>query len=328
MASIELAGGTSTLNITPWFDCGYRFNSLDMTESIGGKIGSGTVHLTSDGENINMAATETTINITFIQNSGNANSSVVYDIKGWIHMRKVIENEVYLSFITVNTNDFSVTSKVRKFKDKTLKDIIKELYPGEVLFQDDIEPDVPGPLDSIDQNGHTDYDLCDRLCRSFKKDVVYSFGLEKLSLKPRDRKDKPYQIIAESNNVSLDLFNINYYKEMDLSPENKNKSVNIQAKMYGFKYVMSRIDFHTDLYEVYMHNDKYFTDMKCTLILKYHHKIPDFKIGDIVIYENKFNFNKDKKYIVSSIEFKIDNNKIDLICSCNSWEDVNMGGKG
>lgn len=337
MAAIKLGGENVTLNISPWFDSGYIFKSLEMREEIGDKIASGIVRLTSNGKNLSLINTENSLHISYTQlpwkesdkNEEASEGVVNYEIDGYIYHKEFLENEVHLSFVAINNKEFTTVPKVAKYKDITIRDIIKSLYPGRCEFwtTDDINqllPDMNDPVDSLDQNGMTDFDFCSRLCRSYKRDAVYSFGLEGLFIKHIYRGRQWRMIYGESDNINLGMYDINYYKEMDLEPEVRNKSVNLQSSMYGFKYDMVRTDFHSELLSIYQHNERYTTNLKCRLKLRFLNRLPKFKIGDLVKYKNKLKFNEGKMYVVTYMNFSIDRNTTELQCEISSWDDVTI----
>lgn len=324
MAAIKLGDQKTVLNITPWFDSGYVFKELEMQEEIGNRIANGVVKLTSDGTNLGMIVSQNTLTITFHQEVWQ-NKSVDYTITGWIYMRKHIENEAHLYFVAIPDNDFTITSKVAKYKIG-IKKTIKALYPGKKKFLDvndvELEPDVPGNLDSLDQNGMNSFDFCSKLCRSYRKDAVYSFGLEGLFIKSIYR--KPFIVYGESDCANTDMHDIMYHKEMDLDSKQRDKSVNISARMYGAKYEMTRGDFHSKLLSIYQYNERYTTNLKCQLKLRFLTRIPEFKIGDIIEFKNKISFNEGKRYIVTFIRFTIKGNEVLFDCQCSSWQDVSI----
>lgn len=336
MAAIKLAGGSSTLDVSPWFDNGYVFKELQMKEEIGDTIASGVIKLTSDGKNMSLINTQETLHISYNQiswkesdkNEEASEGPVNYEIDGYIYHREFIENEIHLSFIAIKNKEFTTVSKVAKYK-VGIKKTIEALYPGRCEFwtTDDINqllPDIDGPLEDLDQNGLTDYDFCRRLCRSYKRDSVYSFGLEGLFIKHIYRQRQWRMIYAESDCINLGMYDINYYKEMELDSKSVDKSKNINALMYGFKYDLVRTDFHSDLLSIYQYNEKYTTDLRCRIKLKFLNRLPRFKIGDLVKYKNKFKFNDGRMYVVTWMNFSITLNTIELECEISSWDNVTI----
>jgi NMD protein affecting ribosome stability and mRNA decay len=92
--------------------------------------------------------------------------------------------------------------------------------------------------------------------------------------------------------------------------------------MYGYKYDLVKNDFHSDLLSVYQYNERYTTNLKSRIKLRFSTRMPEFKIGDIVIYNNKYKFNKGKKYIVTYINIRINFNEVTFDCEISGWEDV------
>lgn len=324
MAVIKLAQDTSRLSISPWFDKGYVFKSLKLTEQLGDHIATGEIVLTSDGSDLQPIIKEELVTINYQQLV--EHKLLEYDIVGYIYARRLLENEVHLSFIVAPNKEFSTESVVKEFKNMTIDQVISSIYPGEVKFLTKgdafLSPDVSGPLDKLDQNGFTSLDLCYRLCRSYRKDSVYALGLEGLFVKDLTR--EPFEIYSEGDNMPIDLPKFGYYKEMEFESIPKKPSVNIQPRMYGTKYALTRKDFHADLMDVYQYNTRYLTDMKCRLRLRFNTRFPYFKLGDLVKHKNKHNFNKGKLYVVSWININIEFNNIVFDCELNSWEDTTI----
>lgn len=323
---IELAQGTSRISISPWSDKGYVFKSLKMMEQIGDKLASGEVALTSDGQDLSLILEENIIIINYEQKLSD-NDLVTYDIVGYIYARKFLENEVQLKFVAAPNKEFSTESVVRKFSDMTIDQIISDIYPGELFIytKDDkfLEPDVKGQLTDLDQNGLTRLDLCYTLCRSYRKDTVYGLGLEGLIIKDFTR--EPFEIYGEGDNIPTDSYSVNYFKEMEFKSIIKESSVNIQPRMYGFKYALTRKDFHSDLMDIYQYNTRYLTAMNSTLRLRFSTRFPKFKLGDMVRYTNKHDFNKGSLYIVTWININIDMNKIEFDCELSSCDETKLG---
>lgn len=326
MAAIELAGGNATLNVTPWMDSGYVFNDLIMQEEIGDNIAYGKVNLTSDGNSLDLMLSQDTLNINLTALIWQ-NVQPIWNITGWIYRREMLENDIILHFVAIPNDDFTITSKVQKYK-LPIKDVIKDLYPGTVKFLDsndsELEPDVKGNLEDLDQNGMTSFDFCSRLCRSYRKDAIYYFGLEGLFIKNIYRNPPCYTVYEEADAIPLSSHSVNYYKEMNLDSVQRDKSVNISAKMYGWKYDTVRTDFHSDLMQIYQYNERYTTNLKSDLLFRFSTRLPEFKTGDQIIYENKLKFNKGKKYIVTKQIFSIDLNDIRAEVYASSWEDPSM----
>lgn len=312
--AINLAGKNLTLDISPFMNSGYIFKRLRMREEIGDEIASGQVEMTTDGTDMSLISSQKTINILLKQLDGTK-----YDITGYIYSRDFLSNEYTAKFIAIGDKEFTTVNKVAKYK-VGIKKTIQSLYPGKVDIKDNIEPDVPGELLYLDQNGSTSLDFCSRLCRSYKKDTVYSFGLEGLSIKSINSKPIDPPIVANSDCMVVDMYNLNYYKEMELSSEKKSKTENIQPRMYNFIYEVTKNDFHSDLLDIYQYNTRYFTDMYTRIKLRYSTQIPNFKIGDVVTFRDKYNFNR-KRYVVTRIDISIELNTTIFECELSGWED-------
>lgn len=315
------------LEIYPWQSKGYLFKSMNLTEQIGDNIARGEVILTTDGTDLDPIINEDSIEIYYTQHITNS-KPVHYDIKGFIYSKKLMENELYLYFIAAPDKNFSTKSLVREFKEKTLDQVIDEIYPGYICKLDNpsIESDVKGPLNKLDQNGLTNLDLCYRLCRSYKKGSMYSLGLEGLILFNLENSNQiPYEIDGESDSAYLEPPKFGYYKEMEQESLSRDSSVNIQPRMYGTKYILTKKDFHSELADIYQYNTRFLTDMKSRVRLRFISRFPEFKIGNLVRFKNKHNFNKNRNYVVSWINIDIKLHKITFDCELNSWEDTCIG---
>lgn len=331
MASINLANENSKLDVTPWFESGYIFKELTMREEIGGNLASGVIKLTSDGTDMSLINTQNTLDITYIQLPwDDKEEQVEYKVKGYIYHKEFKENEIHMSFVAVSDRDFSTLSKMNTYENLSIDKVISDLYPDKdrIKFLDSndqlLQPDMNEPL-TITQNALTNLDFCKRLCRSYRKDSVFAFGLEGLFIKSIYRNPpEPIEIVGESDSIVMGMFNMNDYKEMTMTEDPRELSVNLAPVMYGFDYYITRNDYYAELLKVYLYNTRYYTAMKCSMKLRFITRLPKFKLGDIVTYKDPHKFNQDRKYVVTFISIEIIRNEITMNCELSSWDDVRI----
>ena len=92
-----------SINFTPWFDSGYRFDNIHMYEELGGTIASGEISMSHDGsgEALKLITDQYTGQITLEKEGGN-----VYSIDIFIINKKYFKNFLTLNFICIKDKKF------------------------------------------------------------------------------------------------------------------------------------------------------------------------------------------------------------------------------
>lgn len=302
----EVASKSVNLEATPFTDNGYLFKSLHMEESLGRTIAFGDISFTSDGTNMNLIEDQEIIEIKLKQLNG-----ITYNIKGFIHSREYIENEVKLNFICAS-KEFLTESRVVTFVD--IDDALQTLYTWNTNIT--VKSDINNNLE-INQNGQTDYELAVKLAQSYKYNTVFSFGLEGFMIKGLD--GNPVGTIkGQTDGVLTTSYNFNYYKQLEIEPVRTDKFINIMSMINDQAYFLVH-ESYSILLENYLYNQRYLTELYTDFSLRYIAYIPTFKLGDKVEYKDIKNFPR-KNYVVSRMIFDIDMNKIEVNVTFNGLD--------
>lgn len=289
---IEL-GNKIKISCEPFMDSGYLFKSMYLNEEIGGSMAYGNISFTSGGENLSLITDQDDIKISIVKSNGGS----TYNIKGFITSREYLGNEVTFNFVCSN-KDFLVSSRVVRYTD--ISDAINTLYPYEKNIE--IESDINNEIE-INQNGKTDYELCRNLAMSYRYNTIFSFGLEGFSIKDIN-KEPEITVMAMTASTQMDKFSINYYKQFDITPEINESSNNILAiSNNDSNYLLHKS--YDQLMTNYLYNTRYLTDFYTSFSVMYNSDIPDYKIGDVIIYKENTNFPR-TKYLVSRIVIDAD----------------------
>ena len=169
------------VEFSPWTDDHkFRITRLQMCEKLGGEIAHGEIdlfHTDERGSSV-LITEQNTGTITFTDEKP---GGLTYTVDIYITEREFYRNVVNLKFVCIPDIEF-YTKRITTYYYKSipLKDKIRALYPGKVDFRDN-DPDVPDI--TIFQNCETNYELCRRLCYSFKDKTIFTFGWDGLILK-------------------------------------------------------------------------------------------------------------------------------------------------
>lgn len=171
-----------SIEFAPWTDDGkFLITTLHMKEELGGEIARGSIDLRFD------ATDEVALKYITEQNTGilrlrdEKENGLSYEIPVCIYSRNHILDSIHLELLCVPSLEFSTKKNTVVFDD--INQAIEKLYPG----NRDIRVSPDSGVDGIKevQRCRSDYDFCNYLCKSFKKESVFSFGWEGLILKDR-----------------------------------------------------------------------------------------------------------------------------------------------
>lgn len=172
-----------TVKFTPWFSSGFRFTKLTLKEELGGKLASGSIDLITDRSNgaLELLKNEKKGELTLTDEFG---QTLVIPIL--ITNKSHTNNYLTLDFFCGITNSEFFDINKTRIHEKPIKEVIKSLYPGKVDIRPDCETDLqldPPPDYFYKQNQESDYNLCTKLCMAYKKDCIFTYGLEGLMVK-------------------------------------------------------------------------------------------------------------------------------------------------
>ena len=158
-----------SINFTPWFDSGYKFDNIHMYEELGGKIASGEISMSHDGsgEALKLITDQYTGQITLEKEGGN-----IYTIDVFIINKKYFKNFLTLNFICIKDKKFYTELIQAEWDDIT--SAIESLYPGKKDIR--CKCDINNKL-TIFQNSETNQSLCSKLSYGFKKKSIFAYGL-------------------------------------------------------------------------------------------------------------------------------------------------------
>lgn len=296
-----------SINFTPWFDSGYRFDHIHMYEELGGKLAGGEISMVHDGseEALKLITDQYTGQITLEKEGGN-----IYTIDIFIINREYFKNFLTLKFVCIKDKKFYTELLQAEWIDIT--SAIESLYPGKKDIR--CKCDIDNQLEIL-QNSETNQSLCTKLSYGFKKKSVFAYGWEGYMIKEiigidsGGHQEPYYQITGSAEFHQVDSYNLNYYKEIYYTPTNPwepikggenngDQSNNSEEDYTDFQPKNSRT---LQMYEEYtivgkdfeqlMHNfwdnQKY---MNTTLFTSFRIKdfnIPVYKIGDILKYKRE-----------------------------------------
>ena len=294
-----------SINFTPWFDNGYRFDNIHLYEELGGKLAHGNIGMIHDGsgEALKLITEQYTGKITLEKEGGN-----IYEIDIFITNKKYYKNWVTLEFVCIKDKKFYTELVQTEWDDITAA--INNLYPGkkDIRCECDINNNIV-----IFQNSETNQSICTKLAYGFKKNCIFGYGWEGFLLKEivgidsAGNKEPSYQLISNTEFNQIDSYNLNYYNKIyytSINPwepvkggENNGRDIdNISSKDYtnlqpkNSRTILLYEDYgivgkdYEQLIYNYWNNKKYmktdfFTSFRVTCF-----NIPKYKLGDVIKY--------------------------------------------
>lgn len=314
----------TTVDFLPWFDTGYRFQSLHLYEELGGEVARGEMRLEVNGEQnaLELITKQNTGTIKLEQEGG-----LIFEIPIFIIHRSHEKNFLDISFVCLIDDQF--ITDVHQTTWDNLEDMIDSIFPGKV--QRRCETDIQAKNIKYYQNNETDQEFLKRICLGYKKNSIFAFGLEGLVLKEtmgkydsRGDEEPSIELHVDSDGVEQESPYQKEYKQdlyepvvdiwsnkelagkdySTLLPVNprvtyKNGDLNIVHKDY--MQLMENLNYNVSYLYSNMFQEVVITDRK----------IPNYKIGDVVTYvrDSKTTPNSKlwpfKYYLVKSNEFFI-----------------------
>lgn len=213
-----------SVDFMPWFDkdkghC--KFTSLQLYEELCGQIAYGMIELVHDGSDValKLITDQYTGDLTI---KDEKEGGLIYEIPIFIVNREFSKNYIKLNFICIKNKSFAFDLHSSEWTD--IGNTIKSLYPGNSDIR--VDSDIQNSKIKYFQNNETDLDFISRLCWSYKKESVFSFGWEGLMIKEimgksdhlgNNEKPKPKLWIREDSDLlqidtDYDLYNRELYK--------------------------------------------------------------------------------------------------------------------
>lgn len=313
------------VDFDPWFRKGLRFTSIHLYEELGGSLAFGTMELLHAGskEALDLIEKERTGTITLDKKDG----GWIYNIPVFITSLSSFRNSVSIEFVCCPLKDFWTVKKQVSW-EQDVTETIKSLFPGKVDIR--CESDIQAPDLVFYQNKETDLELLTRLCYSFKRDSIFSFGWEGLMIKEtmgeKDStgKTEPNLVLISGGDfqqVSADDYKYNptlYHlpinvwedseKRVALEDYTEKEPRNLRViKKFGSTYIM-RTPYY-QLEENFLYNQAYMdSEMTRTITLVNNVTMPKYKIGDVLEYSQAGRLEDGigwpyKYYLVKSNEF-------------------------
>lgn len=296
-----------SINFTPWFDSGYRFDRIHMYEELGGQLAKGEISMTHDGsaEALKLITDQYTGQITLEKEGGNT-----YTIDIFIVNREYFKNFLTLKFVCIKDKKFYTELIQAEWTDIT--DAIESLYPGKKDIR--CECDINNNL-TIFQNSESNQSLCSKLSYGFKKKSVFAYGWEGYMIKEiigidsGGHQEPYYKVTGSAEFHQVDSYNLNYHKRIYYTPTNPweplkgdenngEQAANSDEDYTEFQPKNSRtLQIYEDYtivgkdYEQLMHNywdnRKYMETNLFTSFRLKDFNIPKYKIGDILQYRRE-----------------------------------------
>ncbi len=320
-----------SVEIKPFTDY-FKFDKLKLHEAIGGSIASGSAEFTFSGseKHSNIVSDTQYLTITLEQSGG----GIIYNIDALITSKKVLEDQLTVDFICIKDVSFMDETLSLTFND--VSEAIDYSYQGprDIRCESDLSNDLP-----LVQFRESSYNFCKRIAQSFKYDSLFAFGLEGFMIKDTlginsfgvdestcDKNTSLPKVIAGTGNImqeQLTKSNLNpqYYKKPfdswnetmegeEINDSNKTEhgqdeysiqSTNAVAIVNFDRYSIVHKDI-LQLKKNFDYNSRYYnSSYYSNLSICHNEKMPNFKLGDVVSYENlmeKNVKNPNKFYIV------------------------------
>lgn len=303
------------VEIEPWIKSGdnkqktgLELDYIQVSEFIGGSLASGTIVFRGMNSQVikemSLSRNDGIIKFSNLYENSPGESLV---IPFFIRSRHLNKERLTLEIICIKDPRFisdPISMKynnVREAIDHTLMGI---KFTNEKILEDTNISNLP-----INQMMETNYDFLKKLSLSYKKDTVFAFGFEGLTIKERDPSDKKIlslgNLFVEEKNRPIYKFN----EVLTKSPFNSGGILNASTIVNFDSHHIVHHNY-SQLVENYLYNSRfYIEDMYSRIIVTGGSSLPVNKIGDAVIVSNIVDESEDfkfpdnqKEYIVSGIE--------------------------
>ena len=345
-----------SLEFAPWTDdAKFLLTCIHIQESLGGGLAGGSIDLRLDATDESALKFITEQNTGIIRIKDNKENGLSYEIPVCIHTRNHLLDTLHLDVLCVPSLDFITKKNTVSFDD--IDSAIDKLYQGVKDIR--TKPDSGVANQPEIQRCRSDYDFCNYLCKSYKKDSVFCFGWEGLMIKDRiginsfgdeEESTKIYMVNGGSMTAASTqkmTYNSDLteqrkpffpFEDSEISLTQDDYSdkepQNVTSMMFGEEYHIVGKDYKAHI-ENWKHNSKLLsTDLYYNIKIK-GVDIPKYKIGDVINFAKlqvtdgqKDASNPYTEYIVKSNEFFYANDKADLVDSNGfklSWTTLLIG---
>lgn len=293
--------GEVSFEFKPWTDQKCRITRLQIIEQLGGKIPNGEIDmiLGNDPDTEEMITEQTTGTISIVDEKENGLS---YNIDVYITDRNYYENILNIKFVCIKDPDFFI-KRITTEHQGGIKSTIQSLYPGPT----DIRIEPSGNDDTvIYQICETGYEICRRLCYSYKDQSIFAFGWDGLLIKDlcgefdHEGNTEPFlKLEADRLTAQTDTYNLKYDKRLNSSSfsawedtENSTTgntdfssvmSKNCKVMMNYKDYRVMGID-SADFIGNAWNNINFIKSKGYSCLKIVQPDIPHYKLGDVVLY--------------------------------------------
>ena len=208
-----------SLEFKPWTDKKCRITRLQVIEQLGGEIPHGEIDMIlGDDPEIEKMITEQNTGVISILDEKKYGLSYTIDI--YITYREYYENILNIKFVCIKDFNF-FTTLITTTHQGGIKSTIEALYPG----YKDIRIEPSGNDDTVlYQNCETNYNMCKRLCYSYKDKSVFAFGLDGLLIKDmcgdfdsQGNVEPCLELETDRLSVQTQTYNLEYDKRVNYS---------------------------------------------------------------------------------------------------------------
>ena len=321
-----------SIEFKPWTDNKFRITRLQIMEQLGGEVAKGEIDmfLGDVKESEKMITEQNTGTISIVDEK---EEGISYpEINVYITEREFYGNTFTVKFVCVNDPEF-FTKRITTTHQGGLKDIVSSIYPGpkDIRIESSITQDVV-----IYQNCETNYDLCRRLCYSYKDRSIFAFGWDGLLIKDmcgefdhNKNKEPDQSLKLESDRLAqqTQTYNLKYNKLVNhqaFSPWNAEEDSTTQTDFSKFASKNCDVVMNYRGYRVVgiqtatmmdnaWNNTSLMETSGYTSLKIVQTDMPHYKLGDVVIYDRASQEKNIpwKNYLVTSNElfFSIDGNR-------------------
>ena len=309
----------NTVEILPWMEKGFKFISLNCEEVVGGTMAHGRVEMVyvpdQKDDNSEMIVSESEVTIKL----GTTTEGVVLRIKGIITSRSYLKNFFTFEFSCFPRPEFwthrgnLVTTSIKGAIESLWGDTSRIDYRG-------TETDLPEGI-TFSQASEYDYLYLQRLCKSYKKDTIFAFGLDGLLIKDlvgidsTDHKEPHWTLpgnvhAIQDQGPEEDRYELTYDPKLYMKPEDPWEGETLKSKYWGVRtfdntYRIMGTD-ESILRENQFWNDRiYKSNMYNQIHLKHTNFLQSYRLGDVVKYFRAGEKDKVpwKTYIISRIVY-------------------------
>lgn len=289
--------------LSPWGENGYSISSLHIFECLGGDLAYGNMELLYPNlDEAEKLITEEQTGLIKLKDS--KENGLEYKIPIFIDSRSFFENIMMVKFTCIKDKKF-YTDRI-SLEHSDITNALESLYPGkniDIRTKSDVNNNIP-----IYQVDETNYTLCKRLAYSFKKDSIFSFGMEGFMLKDTIGinslgKDERSYVLELKGGFDMDntkMYKLNYNRILNTTPFNpwrdRNESetgnkdyedlepLNCTSLINYTSYSIMGTDYYqlenNYQYNYNFLNSDYYTSLEITGV-----SMPNYKIGDLITYQ-------------------------------------------